>query len=264
VKPQKGEPAIGFFRTLGSMPEFRSFDGTRLHYEVHGDGRPVVLLHSFGFDGLLWEREGVVDALVANGRAAITLDARGHGKSDKPRDPAAYADDAMARDVSALLDRLQHPSADLAAYSMGSIVGLRLLQLEPRIDRAVLGGIGERAISNYFANGPMVADALEAEDVATVIDVLRPLRERIERRGEDRVALAALMRAQYVNLVPPFDDVRATVLILTGERDEFGSPQPVADAIPGARAATLDADHATAMDHPDFASTIVSFLAGEL
>lgn len=243
------------------MPAFPSFDGTPIHYELHGDGLPVVLLHSFSFDGRLWERQGLLGALVDAGRTVITPDARAHGRSGKSHDPADYGDDAMARDVQALLDHCALASADLVAYSMGSIVGLRVLQLEPRIDCAVLGGVGERARTNYFANRALAADALEADDVSTIIEPLRALRARVERRGGDRLALAALMRAQYVDLAPGFDDVRASVLILTGDRDNFGSPQPIADAIPGARAATIEADHETTLDHPDFTPTVVAFLA---
>ena len=242
------------------MPTFASFDGTPIHYEVRGGGRPVVLLHSFCFEGGLWERQGLVGALVDSGMTAITPDARAHGKSGKPHDTSAYGDDAMARDVQALLDHLDLESADLVAYSMGSIVGLRVLQLEPRIRRAVLGGVGERARTNYFANRTFAADALEADDVTTLVEPLRALRERVERKDGDRFALAALMRAQYVDLAPDFDDVRASVLVLAGERDNFGSPQPIADAIPNARAALVDADHETTLDHPDFTPTVVAFL----
>lgn len=40
------------------MPGFSSFDGTPIHDETHGDGPPVVLLHSFCFEGGLWEPQG--------------------------------------------------------------------------------------------------------------------------------------------------------------------------------------------------------------
>ena len=124
------------------MPAFDSFDGLRLHYEVSGSGMPIVLLHSFPFDSRVWTGTGVLPALVAAGRTTITLDRRGHGQSDKPHDPAAYSNNAAARDVSCLLDQLGPPSVDLLTYSLGSHVGLRVLQDEQRIRRAVLGGVG--------------------------------------------------------------------------------------------------------------------------
>src|SRR5256885_11973721 len=101
------------------MARFTSFDGVELHYEVEGAGPPAVLLHGFAADAKgNWVQPGVVAALVAAGRQAVTLDARGHGDSDKPHDPQAYADDAMLRDVQALFDHLDLAQVDVAGYSI--------------------------------------------------------------------------------------------------------------------------------------------------
>ncbi len=92
---------------LTLMPRFESFDQVALSYEIDGDASPVLLLHGFASDSFInWVRPGVVDALVRNGYRAIALDQRGHGLSDKPHDPEAYADGTMVRDAQALLDHL--------------------------------------------------------------------------------------------------------------------------------------------------------------
>jgi len=55
--------------------------------------------------------------------------------------------------------------------------------------------------------------------------------------------------------------VTASVLILTGERDtDGGDPALLASLIPGARLEQIDADHASAMDHPDFVRGAIAFL----
>jgi len=146
------------------MPAFESFDGLRQQYAVLRSGPPVVLLHSFPFDSRIWTATGVVPAIAAAGRTAIALDRRGHGQSDKPHDPAAYANNAAARDVSRLLDHLDLRSADLLGYSLGSHVGLRVLQDEPRIRRAVLGGVGADVLSRGHDHAERVANLLETED----------------------------------------------------------------------------------------------------
>ena len=84
---------------------FRSFDGSHLVYYVHGrddrKGAAVILLH-----GLL-SRASALDALGAllakQGLRSYALDLRAHGASDAPRDPAAYRDQAMARDIAGCL-----------------------------------------------------------------------------------------------------------------------------------------------------------------
>lgn len=59
-----------------------SAGGVRLHYAVHGEGDPVVLLHGFTSSGSSWKTIGWVDALVEAGFSAIALDARSHGESE--------------------------------------------------------------------------------------------------------------------------------------------------------------------------------------
>src|SRR4051812_40480350 len=127
------------------MERFTSFDGTGIAYITAGpaEGPDVLLLHGFAADHRLnWVAPKVVDALVAAGHHVIALDARGHGQSDKPRDPAAYESDAMPRDAQALLDHLGVETVDVVGYSMGSVVSSRLVPMEPRARRLVLGGGG--------------------------------------------------------------------------------------------------------------------------
>ena len=71
------------------MP-YATNDGIRIHYEAEGDGPPLVLQHGFAWKVKSWAMAGYVDALKARYRL-IRVDARGHGDSDKPHDPAAYS-----------------------------------------------------------------------------------------------------------------------------------------------------------------------------
>ena len=104
------------------MPRFTASDGTGIAYRQHGDDSPlppVILHHGFASSATNnWIVPGVVAALVAAGRRVVTLDARGHGDSDKPHDPARYGEERMARDLGELLDHLGAPAADLAGYSI--------------------------------------------------------------------------------------------------------------------------------------------------
>jgi len=61
----------------------------RIHYETDGSGPPLVLQHGYTLSLKRWYALGYVDALRARYRL-ILVDARGHGESDKPHDPAAY------------------------------------------------------------------------------------------------------------------------------------------------------------------------------
>jgi pimeloyl-ACP methyl ester carboxylesterase len=110
-------------------------------YEVVGEGLPIVLLHGFSDARASWREHGYVDALVAAGRQAILIDARGHGDSLKPLDPADYALEHRVADVIAVLDRLGIERADLWGYSMGGWIALGLVRDFPeRVRSAIVGG----------------------------------------------------------------------------------------------------------------------------
>ncbi|OFX19333.1 MAG: hypothetical protein A2V77_13190 [Anaeromyxobacter sp. RBG_16_69_14] len=114
--------------------------GIRIHYEVEGSGTPLVLLHGLAdtMDG--WRDAGWVGAL-RDRHQLVLVDARGHGGSDRPRRPEAYAAEAYVRDVVAVLDALAIAQAHVAGYSLGGVVAFALAHLAPaRLRSLVVGG----------------------------------------------------------------------------------------------------------------------------
>src|SRR5687767_1422297 len=76
--------------------------------------RTVVLLHGFASNrNEGWRRTGWYGAFERRGARVIGLDQRGHGGSAKPHEPEAYAREAMAGDVLALLDAIDVGRFDL-------------------------------------------------------------------------------------------------------------------------------------------------------
>jgi pimeloyl-ACP methyl ester carboxylesterase len=245
-----------------AIPAFTSFDGTVIHYEQAGSGEPVLLLHSFPFDSRVWHGTGVVDAITAAGRSAIAADRRGSGRSDKPHDPRAYSGNACARDVTSLIDHLKLGQVDLAGYSVGSMIGLRVVQADPRVHRAVLGGVGDDIIHLDPSLGKQVAADLTEQDPAVLTGPGKAMRERVARLGGDPAALAALWKAPFVEYDASFDHVRAEVLIITGDRDhDFGDPAALAARLPNATVFRPPADHASTMDHPLFAARLIAHVS---
>lgn len=62
-------------------------NGIRIHYQVEGDGPPLVLQHGYSDSLESWYEFGYVDKLKSQCQL-ILIDARGHGASDKPHDTA--------------------------------------------------------------------------------------------------------------------------------------------------------------------------------
>ncbi|HEV2308934.1 MAG TPA: alpha/beta hydrolase [Acidimicrobiia bacterium] len=249
------------------MEHFASFDGTTIAFRDAGAGRSVLLLHGFAADQHAnWTQPGVVDDLVDAGHRVLAPDARGHGRSEKPTEPERYADDAMVRDAQALLDHLGIEAVDVVGYSMGALVSSRLVLVEPRARSLVLGGFGAGlAGGRPPANRGEIADALVADDPATIArPVARAFRAFADRTGADRQALAAIQRAPRAGPATRLEDISIPTLVIAGDRDVLvGSPQAVADRIPGARARVVHGDHLTAVGDPAFRGAIVEFLAAQ-
>jgi non-heme chloroperoxidase len=107
-----------------------------LHYEDHGAGKPVVLIHGWPLSGRSWENQ--VPALVEAGYRVITYDRRGFGNSSQPWEGYDY--DTFAADLDALLSYLDLHEVALVGFSMGGGEVVRYIGNygETRIAKAVL------------------------------------------------------------------------------------------------------------------------------
>ncbi|MDP7340108.1 MAG: alpha/beta fold hydrolase, partial [Vicinamibacterales bacterium] len=116
-------------------------DGTRIHYHVEGSGPPLILQHGFTSSLENWYVYGYVAPLKAAYRLVL-IDARGHGKSDKPHDPAEYDLKLRVNDVTSVLDDLGIDKAHYLGYSMGGRIGFGIaLHAPDRVNSLMIGGM---------------------------------------------------------------------------------------------------------------------------
>jgi pimeloyl-ACP methyl ester carboxylesterase len=99
-----------------------SDDGSRIAYELIGEGTPLLLFHGSGTSGAVWRALGYVEALHDE-HQMILIDARGHGHSDKPTRMESYGMDRFVDDVIAVLDDCDLGQAAYMGYSLGGRVG---------------------------------------------------------------------------------------------------------------------------------------------
>lgn len=233
-----------------------------------GDAPPVVLLHGFlSHAKLNWQTTGVSRALVTAGRWVVGVDARGHGRSDKPHDVAAYGRERMAEDVRAVVADLGVPGFDLAGYSMGALTAATVAVDDDRVGRLVLAGIGAAAVEHGtwdISSVPpdeLVA-ALRADDPDAIGHAgAASFRAFADRAGADRLAMAAVAEARGSERIP-FERIPAETLVLAGRDDPLAErPEVVADAIRDARLELIDGDHLGATRNDRFATVIAEFLA---
>jgi pimeloyl-ACP methyl ester carboxylesterase len=238
----------------------------KINYIDEGSGAPVVLVH--GFASSLhgnWRAPGIVDAITAAGRRVIALDCRGHGRSGKPHDPAAYEGNRMGDDVIALMDHLGIDKADLIGYSMGGYISSRLLAAYPdRFNSVVLAGIGDAVLAGWRRERTQaIAAAMSGERVeGEQAEVAKGFRAFAQASGNDLEALAAMQRAGRGAVdVEKLKSTSVPVMVLVGDKDSLvGTGERLAAAIPGATHVTVPGDHLTAVGAPELKQALVDWL----
>jgi pimeloyl-ACP methyl ester carboxylesterase len=236
---------------------FKSFDGTKIYYEVRGTGMPVVLVHGFIVNGESWKRTTLFNDLLNGGYKVISLDMRGNGKSDKPHTAAAYENDAEAKDIMGLLDQLGINEYHVVGYSRGSIIVARLLVLDKRIKKAVMGGMGDGFTDPEWPRRKMFAAALSGEPVKE----LEGMVNYVKQSGLDQEALAYLQKFQPSTLPDVLGKIKKPVLIICGDKDpDNGSPEALAKMIPNSKLVRPSGDHNSTLRAKEFSDEVLRFI----
>ncbi len=109
-------------------------DGVTLHYQVEGEGPPLLLIAGLGLSSLAW---AAVLPRLREDFTVVTVDNRGTGRSDVP--PGPYAIDDLADDTAGLLAHLGLGPVSVVGWSLGgSVLQSLLIRHGDALSRAVL------------------------------------------------------------------------------------------------------------------------------
>ena len=180
-----------------------------------------------------WREPGWIDLLADAKRTVIPVDILGHGTAPAPHDSAAYAD--LEQSVAAALPP---EPVDAIGFSLGAQLLLRLAGEDPsRFGRLVVIGVGANLFSNDGVGS--LADAFEQgtepENVTARLFV-----SLAASAGNDPLAMAAcIRRPQRPFTTEELAQVTCPTLVIIGDQDFAGPPDPLVDALPDARLVTL-------------------------
>ena len=195
---------------------------------------PVVLVHGFATSAdRTWRDNGWIDLLTDVGREVTAIDLLGHGRADKPHDPAAYE-----RMEGLVADQFPDEPVDAIGFSLGARVLLTIAADQPeRFHRIVVTGVG----ANLFRDDPrdLISSAIRGEG-DTDNPVAQYFAGLARQPGNDPEALLACMQSPR----PRLDDgrlakVTCPVLVVIGDRDFAGPGDPLVEALPAAQLLSL-------------------------
>ncbi len=255
-------------------------NGVRLHYEIEGNGQPVLLIHGHTLDLTIWD--DLVAPLVAAGCRVIRFDLRGHGRSDRPEKDYRISDHAT--DAFCVLGHARVDRAAVIGYSIGGGIALEMALTNPlRVDRLGLMSpvLPDRPFeAAFFDNLRSVARVVRADGMRAAMSgpwMASPLwAESLSKPGVAE-RLEAIVRdfpgAEYLAsqrdqpnrdwTVPArLGEISQPTLVMVGEREMPGFlawASEIAEVIPNATLEVFDGlGHLHLLESPDFIAHVLT------
>ncbi|SVA37551.1 uncharacterized protein METZ01_LOCUS90405 [marine metagenome] len=228
--------------------------GVKIHYHVEGDGPPVVMQHGLTNSLETWYAYGFVQELQKDYRL-ILVDARGHGRSDKPHNPKDYDLKLRVSDILAVIDDLGVGKAHYLGYSMGGRIGFGLVKHAiDRFHSLMIGGMGAD-VTNTDTPPQDRIDLLRQGMLAYVANAEKnegPMESGRKKRllqNDSEALIAATLAPKGTDGVEPLlPELDLPFLLYCGDADGFyPASKAAAQAIRGAVFVTLPGlDHGQA------------------
>jgi pimeloyl-ACP methyl ester carboxylesterase len=191
-------------------------DDLNMYYEIHGSGRPLILLHGAY---MTVDMMGPILPGLAKIQQVIAVEQQGHGHTADVDRPLTY--EQMADDTAALVRHLEIDSADVVGYSMGGAIALQLAIRHPALVRKLV------LASTSFTSDGMHAAALEMfPSITPELFAGSPIEEAYLRTAPNPGDFPKLVeKLKQLDVTPfawPEQDIRAIAaptLIVVGDSD---------------------------------------------
>jgi len=193
--------------------QYAAVNGLKMYYEIHGTGRPLVLLH--GAFGL-----ATVYPTLAKNRQVIAVELQGHGHTADIDRPLTFEN--MADDVAALLKQLKIEQADFFGYSMGGNVALAVAIRHPNLlSRVAINGSNSGKIEDAYE--PETFKQFQNLPADFAPPMLKDPYDKVAPNPKQWPALVAKVKKMGLEFKgfarADMKSIKAPVLITLGDRD---------------------------------------------
>jgi pimeloyl-ACP methyl ester carboxylesterase len=195
---------------------YQPVNGLQMYYEIHGSGRPLVLIHGGG--STIGTTFGQVLAPLAKHRQVIAVELQAHGHTADIDRPLSFAQDAD--DVAALLARLKIERADILGFSNGGQTAMQIAIRHPALVRRLV------VASGFYKRSGVPAQFWEGMAHATLDNMPQGLKDAYLAIVPDPKRLRAMFERDKQRMLT-FQDwkdddlraIKAPTLLLAGDQD---------------------------------------------
>jgi len=196
---------------------YASVNGINLYYEIHGTGKPLIMLHG-GFG--TFEMFAALSPALALDHQVIGVDLYGHGRTALTDRPIRF--DHMADDIAGLIQHLGLEKAELLGYSLGGTVALQTAIRHPgRVNKLVVISTPFKRTGWY----PEIQTGMAS--IAPEFFISTPIYDayiRVAPKPEDFPRFVATMKegmSQDYDWTEHVSALRTPTLIIAGDSDSF-------------------------------------------
>jgi pimeloyl-ACP methyl ester carboxylesterase len=191
-------------------------NGIKMYYEIHGEGKPLVLIHGGG--STIETTFGKILPLFAQHYKVIAVELQAHGHTSDRNVPESFEQDAD--DVAELLRQLHLNKAYIFGFSNGGSTTLQIAIRHPEIVEKIVVASGayqrEGFINGFF----------EMMEHANLENMPQPLKDAYLKINNDTIALrnmqdkdASRMRGFKDWEDSDLQNIKAPALIMNADKD---------------------------------------------
>jgi len=217
-------------------------DGLRMYYEIHGRGRPLVLIHGGG--STIRSTFGRILSKLAKAHQVIAVELQAHGHTPDIDRPLSFEQDAD--DVAALLKQLHIEKADIMGFSNGGTTALQIAIRHPKlVNKLVL-------LATIYKRDGMQPGFFEGLKQASLENMPPPLKKAYLKVNPDRKGLQAMFDRDRARMLT-FKDIsdadihaiQSPALVVNGDAEVVRAEHAMAlaHALPHAQLAILPGEH---------------------
>lgn len=243
--------------------QYAEVNGLKMYYEVHGAGKPLLLLHGAFSTAESWTPFLPV---LTKSHKVIVVEMQGHGRTGDIDRPMSLGQ--MVEDTAAFLKKINVGKTDVFGYSMGGGVAYRLAAKHPElVDKLAVLGSGTASLKEAFEPASYEQFKSITPESFNYPEVKDPYTKVAPDPAKWPVLVAKVTKMEETEkgmTKAEVQSIQAPTLIMQGDRDGT-RPEHIVEVyrtLPNAQLALFpNADHFVMFTHTDrFLSTLMSFL----